>query len=69
MAIQIGLKNRILVDQESKFWPSFVQIGHLPVANVEQTGVNTQNSLGLGERYHHLLPQMYRKIIVDYSNA
>lgn len=69
VAIYTGLPNRIIVDQGSNFGPSFIHMAHLRGINVENTGIESHNSLGIGERYHQPLRQTYRKILVEHSNA
>lgn len=64
-----GIPSRIHVDQGSNFGPSFVHMAHVQEVHVEKTGIESQYSLGIGERYHYALRQTYRKIFVEYPTA
>ena len=69
VAIYTGLPNRIIVDQGSNFGPTFIHMAHQRGVDVEQTGIESHNSLGIGERYHQPLRQTFRKILAEQPKA
>lgn len=65
-AIYTGLPRKILVDQGSPFGNLFASIGSLTNEDVQRTGIESHNSLGLGERYHQPLRNTYSKLCIAY---
>lgn len=66
--IYTGIPNKILVDQGSSFGEAFVVSGRLCNVNVSHTGIESHNSLGIGERYHQPLRTTYRKISIAHPH-
>lgn len=64
-----GLPNRIIVHQGSNVGPSFVDIANLSFMDVEHTGIQSHNSLGIGKRYHQPLRETNRKILFKHPKA
>lgn len=69
VTIYTGLLNRILVDQGSNLGPSFVHMAHPQGVDPELTGIESHNSLSIGERYHQPLRDTYRKIFSQHPKA
>eukprot|EP00171_Calliarthron_tuberculosum_P022911 IDg22911t1 len=69
--IYTGMPNRMLVDQGSAFGKSdaFISIATRSNVQVETTGIEAHNSLGLGERYHQPLRNTFRKLRIEYPTA
>lgn len=66
--IYTGLPNRIIVDKGSQFGKLFVDIYKLSNVQVDETGVESNYSLGLGRRYHQPLRQTYRIVLIYYPD-
>lgn len=66
--IYTGLPRRILVDRGSPFGNLFASIGALSNVDVQRTGIESHNCLGLGERYHQPLRNTYRKLCIAYPD-
>lgn len=52
----------------SRLGKAIVVYNRLCKGDVSHTGVNSHNSLGLGERYHHPLRNTYRKITITHPH-
>ena len=64
-----GLPRKILVDQGSQFGDLFISMAAASRVEVQRTGIESHNSLGLGERYHQPLRNTFRKLNVSYPNV
>lgn len=60
-----GLLGKIMVNEGSQFRKIFVELAALHDVKVEKSGVESHNSLGVGERYHKPLRDTYRKLKLD----
>ena len=67
-AIYTGLPHTIMVDAGSVFRETFAEIAELHDVKTARTGVQSHNSLGIGERYHKPLRDTYRKMRVDFPS-
>ena len=57
--VYTGLPNKFTVDQGSQFQKTFAELAALQDVKVVQTGIQSQNVLGIGESYHSLLRNTY----------
>ena len=68
-SVYIGYPNRIKADSgsvfTSKFWKSVTMLHGI---DVDISGVESHNSIGVGERYHDPLRQVFDKIMADHTN-
>ncbi len=67
-SVYTGLPDNIAVDEGSQFRKIFAELSVIHGVNVEQSGVESHNSLGIGERYHKPLRDTYRKLKLDYPS-
>ena len=66
--IYTGLPRKILVDPGSQFGDLFISLGAISNVEVQRTGIESHNSLGLGERYHQPLCNTFRKLKIGYAD-
>ena len=66
--VYTGLPRKILVDQGSQFGDLFISLGALSNVEVQRTGIESHNSLGLGDLYHHPLRNTFQKLRIAYPN-
>ena len=66
--IYTGLPRKILVDQGSQFSDLFISLGAVSNVEVRLTGIESHNSLGIGERYHQPLRNTFRKLRIAYPD-
>lgn len=67
--IYTGLRNRILIDQGSSFWKRFNHLAKAAIVEVDCTGIEANSILGLAERYHGPLRNIYRKLRIFRQNV
>ena len=67
-AVYTGMPNVITTDSGSQFRDTFIDICALHDVKVQTTGVESHNSLGIGERYHAPLRNTYRKLKIENGN-
>lgn len=67
-SVYIGLPNNIMVNQGSQFRKVFAELAALHDINMEQSGIEAHNSLGVRERYHKTLRDTYRNLKIDYPS-
>lgn len=65
-AVYTGLLNNIVVGEGSHFRQLFTALSAIHDVNLENSGVQPQNSLGVEERYHEPLCHTFRKLKIDY---
>lgn len=58
-----------MVDEGSQFRKIFAELGAPHNINLEKSGVESQSSLGIRERYHRPLRESYSRIKVDYPKT
>lgn len=68
-SVYTGLPNSIRVDQGSQLKDSFITIGRASGVEVNRSGVEAHNALGIGERYHHPLRNTFRKLKIAYPKV
>ena len=61
-SIYTGMPNVITTDSGSQFREAFIDIASLHDVEVQTTGIESHNILGIGERYHEPLRNTYRKL-------
>ena len=66
--VYTGLPRKILVDKGSQFGDLFISLGAVSYVKVRRTGIESHNSLGLGERYHQPLRNTFRKLRIAYPD-
>ena len=54
-----GLPNAIRFDQGSQLGNFLISIGTISGIQVNRSGIETHNALGIGERYHHIITAQY----------
>ena len=67
-SIYTGLPNTMVVDEGSQFRKLFAELAPIHGVDVEKTGVESHNSLGIAEGYHKPLTDTYLKLKIDYPN-
>lgn len=69
-SVYIGYSNRIRTDRgsisTSKFWRG---VTTLHGTDVQLSGVEIHNSIGVGERYHEPLRQVFDKVLTDHPTT
>ena len=63
-----GLPDKITVDDSSQFRKTFAELAALHDVNIEKSGVEAHNSLGIGEQYHKPLRDTYWILKLDYPS-
>jgi transposase InsO family protein len=64
-----GYPNRLSIDAGSIFAsPKWKKLSNMAGITLRMSGVETQNSLGIGERMHGPLRRIYNKIRMDYPH-
>lgn len=64
-AVYSGSPNKRITDQGSQFREKFIDIAQVHDIIVLTTGVEARNSLDIGEGYHQLFRNIYRKLRLD----
>ena len=59
--VYTGLPHTFAVDEGSQFRKIFAELSVLHQVNIHKSGIESHNSLGIGERYHKPLRDTYRK--------
>ena len=67
-SLRTGLPYSILVDEGSQFRKILAKLGALHDVNIEKSGIESHNSLRIGESYHKPLRDTYRKLKLDYPS-
>ena len=63
-----GLPDKIIVDEAFQFRKIFAELAALHDVNIEKSGVEAHNSLGMGVRYHKPLIDTYWILKLDYPS-
>ena len=61
--------HNLMVDQVSQFQKTFAELTTLHDVTVEQSGTQSHNSIGIGERYHAPLRNTYLKLCQKHPNV
>ena len=64
--VYTGLPHKFITDQGSQSQETFAKMAELHGVKVCQTGIQSHNSLGIGERYHAPLRNTFRKLCIEY---
>ena len=67
-SVYTGLPHHVMVDEGSQFCKIFAELSALHDVKLEQSGVQSHHSLGIGERYHKPLRDTYRKLKLDHPS-
>ena len=65
-SIYTGLPDTMVVDEGSQFRKVVAELATIHDVNVEKRGIESHNSLGIGERYHKPLRDTYLKLKIDH---
>ena len=65
-SVYTGFSYTIAVDEVSQFRKVFAELTAIHDVNVQKSGVESHNSLGVGERHHKPLHDIYRKPKIDH---
>ena len=65
-SVYTGLPDNIAVDDGSQFRKVFAELTALHDINLEKSGTQSHNALGIGDRYHKPLRDTYRKLKLDF---
>ena len=68
-SIHTGLLNTIVTAQGSQFREKSIDIAAMNDAKIQRTGIEAHSSLGIGERYHSPLRNMYTRLKSDNPKA
>ena len=60
--------HKFMIDQGSQFQKTLAELASLHDVTVEQTGTQSHNPMGIGERYHAPLRDTYLKLRQDHPN-
>ena len=65
-SVYTGLPQNIMVDEGSQFRNLFAELTALHEVNLEKSGIQSHNSIGVGERYHKPLRDTFRKLKIGH---
>ena len=65
-SVYTGLPQNMMVDEGSQFRKVFARLASIHDVNVEKRGVESHNSLGIGEMYHKPLRDIFRNLKLDH---
>ena len=67
-SVYTRLPDNIMVDEGSQFRKVFAELAALRDVNIQKSGVESHNSLGIGGPCHKPLTDTYRKLKLDYPS-
>ncbi len=67
-SVYTELPQHIMVDEGSQFRKVLGELATLHNVNLEKSGIQSHNSIGIGERYHKPLRDTYRKLKCDHPS-
>jgi len=67
-SVYTGLPHCIRVDEGTQFRKIFAELSALHDVEIKKSGIQSHNSLGVGERYHKPLRDTYRKLKLDHPS-
>ena len=67
-SVYTGLPQWIMVDEGAQFRNVFAELAALYDIKLEKSGIQSHNSLGIGERYHKPLSDTYLKLKLDHRS-
>ena len=65
-SVYTGHPQNMMVDEGSQFRKVFAELASIHDVNLEKSGVESHNSLGIGERYQKPLRDILRKLKLDH---
>ena len=69
VTLYTGLVRKFIVDQDSQFQKTFAELAELHDITVGNTGSESHNSMGIGERYHAPLCNTYLRSRHEHSDV
>ena len=63
-----AIPENIMVDEGAQLSDTFADLAKLHDINVEKSGIQSHNSLGISGRYHRPLRDIYKKLKIDFPS-
>ena len=67
-SVYTGLPHCALVDEGTQFRNIFAELASIHDMQIKKSGIQSHNSLGVGERYHQALRDTYGKLKFDHPS-